>query len=82
MSGSTNNAHQRGKRVAVSNTINKALKADEEELQYLTTDNDDIDDDEEENEDGDQFSPHQRMPTQHHATRTLFQLLGKLFVLF
>lgn len=83
MSGSTNNAHQRGKRVAVSNTINKTLEADEEELQDLTTDNDDIDDDDEEvNEDGDQFSPHQRMPAQNPATRTCFQLLGKLFVLF
>ena len=25
----------------------------------------------------DQFSPHQRMPTQHPATRTCFQLLGR-----
>ena len=90
MYNSTNNSHQRGNRAAAFNTSNKnhgALTTDEGELQDFEVDDydinhDDDDDDDEGNDDeNDQFSPHQRMPTQHPATRTCFQLLGKLSVL-
>lgn len=81
------NNHQRSKRAAASNTKNKdqkALMTNGEEFQDFIADDYDIisdDDDDEDDDEDDQFSPHQRMPTQHPATRTCFQLLGKLYVL-
>ena len=83
------NIHQRSNRAAAFNTSNKNQKTvatDEKKVQDFEVDDydsnhDDNDDDDEHDDENDQFSPHQRMPTQHPATRTCFQLLGKLSVL-
>ena len=89
MDNSMDNTNGRSKRAAASNTKiknQKALMTNEEEFQDFVADDydinsdDDDDDDEDDDDENDQFSPHQRMPTQHPATRTCFQLLGKLYV--
>ena len=58
------------------------MATDEKKVQDFEVDDydsnhDNNDDDDEHDDENDQFSPHQRMPTQHPATRTCFQLLGK-----
>ena len=89
MYNSINNTYQQSKRSAASNTINKdqktAVTGDEEFQDFAAnnydSNNDDDDDADDDADEIDEFSPHQRMPTQHPATRTCFQLLGKLSVL-
>lgn len=71
-------------RVAESNLANKSQEIRPLETMADSEDHDDHDDhDDFENEDVDDgsdidsFSNHQRMPAQHPATRTCFQLMGK-----
>ena len=97
MPKSMGNTHQQNNPAAASNIMKKDQKAsrmDNQKLQGFTPndddsnkvydnddDDDDVDVDDEDEDDDDEFSPHQRMPTQHPATRTCFQLLGRLSIL-
>ena len=86
MDHSMNSTYPRSKNTTASNARKKDGKApdtdDDEELQDFAADYDSNNDEDDDEDDGnDQFSPHQRMPTQHPATRTCFQLLGNLSIL-
>ena len=68
-------------RVADSNLANKPQQVEPSETMADNEDHDDHDDFEDDDVDdgldNDSFSNHQRMPAQHPATRTCFQLMGK-----